>query len=231
MAEESGFGLSSGVQSGEGVHFYEVDRKLRPAPFLWSVLVHAAAAALLVLFVVTLRTRPVVVKPTRSETAQMIPAKIVAPKASGGISAATPPKKSKKSGGRIRPSDQESAMGVAAIRERARRETIGLVQNFKFRTTYGFSPNPKYELPVQTGGDYPVVTAEDLPPRYEQYMVVEVTIDSDGKVIDARLVAGEADTKIVSKVLAAVRQFKYRPATKEGIPIPSQKDLVIHIPT
>ncbi|HET9840115.1 MAG TPA: TonB family protein [Candidatus Angelobacter sp.] len=225
MAEESGFGLSSGVR------FYEVDRTLRSAPFLWSLLVHVAAAALLALFVITLRTRPVVVKLAKGQSAQMIPTKLVARVSSGGISAATPPKKSKKSGGRIRPSDQESALGVAAIRERARRETIGLVQNFKFRTTYGFSPNPKYELPVQTGGQYPVVTVEELPPRFEQYLIVEITIDSDGKVIDARLVAGETDTRIVSKVLAAVRQFKYRPATKEGIPIPSQTDLVIHIPT
>lgn len=225
MAEESGFGLSSGVR------FYEVDRTLRPAPFLWSLLVHVSAAALLALFLVMLRTRPVVVKLAKGQSAQMIPTKLVARVASGGISAATPPKKSKKSGGRIRPSDQESALGVAAIRERARRETIGLVQNFKFRTTYGFSPNPKYELPVQTWGQYPVVTVEELPPRFEQYLIVEITIDSDGKVIDARLVAGETDTRIVSKVLAAVRQFKYRPATKEGIPIPSQTDLVIHIPT
>jgi len=225
MADEFRFGLSSGVR------FYEVDRRLRPAPFLWSMLVHAAAVALLALFVVTLRTRPVVVPPAVGQTAQMIPAKIVAPVASGGITSATPPKKTKTAGGRIRASNQESALGVAAIRERARRETIGLVQNFKFRTTYGFSPNPKYELPMQTGGQYPVVTAEELPPRYEQYLIVEITIDSDGKVIDARLVAGETDTRIVSKVLGAVRQFKYRPATKEGIPIPSQTDLVIHIPT
>ena len=225
MAEESGFGISSGVR------FYEVDRGVRPAPFVWSVLVHVAAAALLALFVVTLRTRPVVVPPAQGQTAQMIPARVVAPTASGGISAANPPKKAKKSGGRIRPSNQESALGVAAVRERARRETVGMVQNFKFRTTYGFSPNPKYELPVQTGGQYPVVTVEELPPRFEQYMIVEITIDSEGKVIDARLVAGEADTRVVSKVLSAVRQFKYRPATKEGIPIPSQTDLVIHIPT
>jgi TonB family protein len=225
MDEDQDFGLSSGVQFGE------LNRRLRPAPFLWSALLHVAAAGLLALVIVAARTRPVVVRPPRGETAQMIPARVVAPTASGGITSATPSKRAKKGGGRIRPSDRESALGVAAIRERARRETIGLVQNFRFRTTYGFSPNPKYELPVQTGGDYPVVTAEELPPRYEQYLIVEITIDSEGKVVDARLVAGETDTKIVSKVLAAVRQFKYRPATKEGIPIPSQTDLVIHIPT
>jgi TonB family protein len=76
-----------------------------------------------------------------------------------------------------------------------------------------------------------VITADELPPRFEQYLIVEVTIDSEGRVADARLTAGEADARIVSKVLAAVRQFKYRPATREGIPIPSQCDIPVHIPT
>ena len=122
-------------------------------------------------------------------------------------------------------------MGVAAVRALAKRETVGLVNNFKFRTIYGFSPRPKYELPVQTSGQYPIVSSDELPPRFEQYLIVEITIDSEGRVIDARITAGEVEKKIATKVLAAVRQFKYRPATKEGIPIPSQTDLVIHIPT
>jgi len=213
------------------VQFYEVDRGLRARPFFWSTLVHLAAAALLALFMWVAKTRPVVLPLAKSETAQMMPAKVVAPRASGGLSVASAQKKPKKSSGRLRPSNQESALGVAAVRERARRETIGLVQNFKFRTTYGFSPDPKYELPVQTGGDYPKVAAEELPPRFEQYLIVEITIDSDGRVVDARIMAGEVENKIAQKVLAAVRQFKYRPATRSGIPIPSQTDLVIHVPT
>lgn len=224
------------MQSGDSayhrrVEFYEVDRALRVRPFVWSALAHVAAAALLSLFVWVTTTRPVVLPPLKGETAQMIPAKVVAPNASGGLTSASAQKKPKRSSGRLRPSNQESALGVAAVRERARRETIGLVQNFKFRTTYGFSPDPKYELPVQTGGDYPKVAADELPPRFEQYLVVEITIDSDGRVVDARIMAGQVDGKIASKVLAAVRQFKYRPATRSGIPIPSQTDLVIHVPT
>jgi len=213
------------------VQFAEVDRGLRARPFLWSALAHVAAAALLALFVWVQRTRPVVLPQAKSETAQMIPARVVAPKAAGGLSVASAQKKPKRSSGRLRPSNQESPLGVAAVRERARRETIGIVQNFKFRTTYGFSPDPKYELPVQTSGEYPRVAADELPPRFEQYLIVEITIDSDGRVIDARITAGQVDSKIASKVLAAVRQFKYRPATRSGIPIPSQTDLVIHVPT
>jgi len=224
------------MQSGDSayhrmVEFYEVDRALRARPFLWSALAHLGVAALLALFVWVGRTRPVVLPLAKSETAQMIPAKVVAPKASGGLSVASAQKKPKRSSGRLRPSNQESALGVAAVRERARRETIGLVQNFKFRTTYGFSPDPKYELPVQTAGDYPSVSADELPPRFEQYLIVEITINSDGRVVDARIMAGQVENKIAQKVLAAVRQFKYRPATRSGIPIPSQTDLVIHVPT
>jgi TonB family protein len=62
-------------------------------------------------------------------------------------------------------------------------------------------------------------------------VIVEVTIDSQGSVADARITAGEVDNKIASTLLSAIRQFKYRPATREGVPIPSQCDLVIHIPT
>ena len=214
-----------------GVQFAEVDRALRAKAFLWSTLVHVAAAALLALFIWVQRSQPVILRPARGETTQMIPAKVVAPTASGGLTVASTQKKPKRSSGRLRPSNQESALGVAAIRERARRETIGIVQNFKFRTTYGFSPDPRYELPVQTAGDYPKVTADELPPRFEQYLIVEITIDSDGRVVDARITAGQVDSKIASKVLAAVRQFKYRPATRSGIPIPSQTDLVVHVPT
>jgi TonB family protein len=226
MDEELEFGISLSVQ------FAPVDRAIRVMPFLWSALAHAVLALLLLLLIVVQRSRPVMVPSPKAERAEMVRVEqVVAPSASGGLSVPNAQKKTKRSGGKIRPSDRESAMGVAAIRERARRETVAIVQNFKFRTTYGFSPNPKYELPVQTSGKYPAISPDELPPRYEQYLIVEITIDSDGRVIDARITAGETDTRVASKVLSAVRQFKYRPATKEGIPIPSQTDLVIHIPT
>ena len=73
--------------------------------------------------------------------------------------------------------------------------------------------------------------ATDLPPRFEQYVTVEVTIDVDGNVADARIVAGEVSIAIQRKLLSAIREFKYNPATRNGAPAAFQLDIVIHIPT
>ncbi len=120
---------------------------------------------------------------------------------------------------------------VEVIREKAKKYTTALVQNFKFRTTYGFMPNEEYSLAVQTAGAPPQISADDLPPRFEQYLVVEVTISIDGKVVDARITAGLVDQKIQDRVLAAIREYKYIPAKRNGSPISSQVDLVIHVPS
>lgn len=121
--------------------------------------------------------------------------------------------------------------GLEALRERASLETKALIQDFKFRTAYGFSTGPRYELALQISGEIPPFPAEQFPVHFEQYIIIEVTITTEGQVADARIVAGQVDAKIQQTLLAAVREFKYRPATREGIPIPFQCDLVIHIPT
>lgn len=120
---------------------------------------------------------------------------------------------------------------VAVIREKAKKFTAGLMQNFKFRTTYGIMTNDVYSVAIQTSGAPPQIDAADLPPRYEQYLEVEITISIDGKVVDARLITGMVDQKIQDRVLAAVREYKYIPAKHNGSPIPSQVDLVIHVPS
>ena len=100
----------------------------------------------------------------------------------------------------------------------------------KQRLTYGFS-TIDYKLAVQTSGAIPVISADELPPRFEQYLIVEVTIDTDGRVADARLLSGMATPKIEQTLLSAIREFKYIPAKRDGSPIPCQIDLVIHIPS
>jgi TonB family protein len=60
---------------------------------------------------------------------------------------------------------------------------------------------------------------------------VEVTIDVDGRVADARIIGGLVTRPIEQKLLAAIREFKYTPAKHYGTPIPSQVDVVVHIPS
>jgi TonB family protein len=121
--------------------------------------------------------------------------------------------------------------GVPTLHERAKRATSAIMLDLKFYQVYGFHPGHDYQLAAQTAGKYPTILAAGLPPRFEQYVVVEVTIDIDGRVAEARIVSGMVNTTIQETLLSAIREFKYRPAKRDGVPIPSQVDVVIHIPT
>jgi outer membrane biosynthesis protein TonB len=125
-----------------------------------------------------------------------------------------------------------SGTGTAleTLRAHAKQATAGLMVGIKQRLIYGFS-TIDYKLAVQTSGVIPTISADDLPPRFEQYLVVEVTIDIDGRVADARLTTGMATPKIEQTLLSAIRGFTYIPAKRDGSPIPCQIDLVIHIPS
>jgi TonB family protein len=122
------------------------------------------------------------------------------------------------------------AAGVEIIRAHAKQATAGLMVGIKQRLTYGFS-TIDYKLAVQTSGAIPIISANELPPRFEQYLIVEITINIDGRVADARLLSGMATPKIEQTLLSAIREFKYIPAKRDGTPIPCQVDLVIHIPS
>lgn len=125
-----------------------------------------------------------------------------------------------------------SGTGTAleTLRAHAKAATAGLMVGIKQRLTYGFS-TIDYKLAIQTSGAIPIISADELPPRFEQYLIVEVTIDTDGRVADARLLSGMATPKIEQTLLSAIREFKYIPAKRDGTPIPCQVDLVIHIPS
>jgi TonB family protein len=136
---------------------------------------------------------------------------------------------------RQRPRAQQqdvSGTGTAleTLRAHAKAATAGLMVGIKQRLVYGFS-TIDYKLAVQTSGAIPLISADDLPPRFEQYLIVEVTIDTDGRVADARLLSGMATPKIEQTLISAIREFKYIPAKRDGTPIPCQVDIVIHIPS
>jgi TonB family protein len=119
---------------------------------------------------------------------------------------------------------------LQALRQHAKAATAGMLDSIKVRQFYGFS-SEHYDLPSQTAGKLPDIAASDLPPRFEQYVTVEVTIDEAGHVADVRVVGGEAPASVQRRLLAAIREFKYTPARRDGTPIPSQLDIVVHIPS
>jgi len=75
----------------------------------------------------------------------------------------------------------------------------------------------------------PPVARGDLPPGVEGDVIVEVTIDEQGNVIDLKLTQG-IGYGIDEKVLAVLRQWRFRPATRNGVTIASQHLVHFHYP-
>ena len=199
-----------------------------------SVLAHAVT---LVLFIVHLATAPRIV-PQKFEVVQAVSgsshvAYSAAPKAlpphAGKIH--LPQQKLQKLKSVVQDQNPgEKGTALETLRAHAAQATAGLMLGMKQRLIYGFSTN-HYDLAVQTAGVIPNISPDDLPPRFEQYLIVEITIDTDGRVADARFTTGMATPKIEQTLLSAIREFKYIPAKRDGTPIPCQVDLVIHIPS
>jgi TonB family protein len=73
----------------------------------------------------------------------------------------------------------------------------------------------------------PVVGAEDLRGIAEGNEVIEITIDENGNIV-ARTVTQSLGATIDAKVLAALENWHFHPATRDGVPIPSRQDVVYH---
>ena len=88
--------------------------------------------------------------------------------------------------------------------------------------TYGEEIRPA--LPV-TMAD-PVAYPWELP-DYEGNVVVEVTIDEKGAIVH-KTVLESLGPKLDEKALAALENWRFRPATRNGAPISSKQDCIFH---
>jgi TonB family protein len=61
-------------------------------------------------------------------------------------------------------------------------------------------------------------------------VVVEVTIDAQGNVIETRLLK-TIGYGVEEKVMETVRNWHFRPATRDGVAIPSKHDVLYHFPS
>lgn len=76
----------------------------------------------------------------------------------------------------------------------------------------------------------PAVSSSDLPPGVQGDVVVEVTIDERGNVIELKLIRG-IGYGIEARVLETLRQWRFRPASKDGVTISSQHIVTFHYPS
>ena len=76
----------------------------------------------------------------------------------------------------------------------------------------------------------PEIARSALPAGVTGEVIVEVTIDKAGNVIDTRLLQGMG-YGIEQKVLAILSTWRFRPAMQDGQPIASKQDVHFHLPT
>ena len=74
----------------------------------------------------------------------------------------------------------------------------------------------------------PVVDISEVPGGQGD-VVVEITIDDQGNVIQENLVRGLSQS-IDQRVMASILRWRFRPATKNSVPIASKQDVYYHFP-
>jgi len=70
----------------------------------------------------------------------------------------------------------------------------------------------------------------ELPSGLQGDVIVEITIDAQGAVVEERLLQGLGHG-VDDRVIAALRDWHFRPATRNGVAIPSKHDVHFHFPS
>ncbi len=76
----------------------------------------------------------------------------------------------------------------------------------------------------------PPVSRADLPSGVQGDVIVEVTIDPQGNVVETRLLQGMG-YGVEQKVLQVLQRWHFHPATKDGVTIASQHIVHFHYPS
>jgi TonB family protein len=89
-------------------------------------------------------------------------------------------------------------------------------------------PDVRPALPIVSPD--PRVELADLPDgMHEGDEIIEITIDAQGNVVQ-KIVISSLSSTVDAKVLAALENWHFLPATRFGVPIPSKQDVHYHFP-
>ena len=89
-------------------------------------------------------------------------------------------------------------------------------------------PDVRPALPIVSPD--PRVEVADLPDGIrEGDEIIEITIDAQGNVVQ-KIVISSLSSVVDAKVLAALENWHFLPATRFGVPIPSKQDVHYHFP-
>jgi protein TonB len=70
----------------------------------------------------------------------------------------------------------------------------------------------------------------ELPSGIQGDVIVEITIDAQGVVVEERLLQGLGHG-VDDRVIAVLRDWRFHPATRNGVAIPSKHDVHFHFPS
>ena len=179
-----------------------------------SLLVHLVAAYL------CLKSTPVFVKPSstalgqhgRSDTLIYFPRAVKSERAARNVPA--PPREKEKRAKKAVQSPVESA--------RAGRP-LGSVFSGPLA---GREARPAFPVVFPD----PAIYSWQLPKGLEGDVVIEITIDNEGKVIETRVLQSFA-AEIDAKVTAALRSWRFQPARVDGVAVSSRQDVHFHFPS
>jgi protein TonB len=74
------------------------------------------------------------------------------------------------------------------------------------------------------------ISRSELPSGIQGDVIVEITIDAQGSVVEERLLQGLGHG-VDERVIAVLRDWHFRPATRNGVAIPSKHDVHFHFPS
>jgi protein TonB len=83
------------------------------------------------------------------------------------------------------------------------------------------------KIAQQTYFPYPKPSLSSLPHGTSSDVVLDAVIDEHGKISDLKLIKSLGQP-IDDVVIATVRQWSFAPATRNGVPIPSEQELHFH---
>jgi TonB family protein len=119
--------------------------------------------------------------------------------------------------------DSTTAIAGALVRPRLAGSPFGSVSEGMLT-----GPDVRPALPIVYPD--PRVETADLPEGMrEGDEIVEITIDAQGTIVQ-KIVVSSLSPTVDAKVLAALENWHFLPATRFGIPIPSKQDVHYHFP-
>ena len=74
------------------------------------------------------------------------------------------------------------------------------------------------------------IPRSELPSGLQGDVIVEITIDAQGNVVQERLLQGLGHG-VDERVIAVLRDWRFHPATRNGVAIPSKHDVHFHFPS